>query len=102
MDLAIDFLNGLRADLMDHELIDLMIEAGTYYFAYAIETGRPLATAHTDSGPRRSWSGPSIRNRPSASVVTTRAERSPAPWTSMVTPGSGELDAFVRPKDLEG
>lgn len=41
MDLAIDFLNGLRADLMDHELIDLMIEAGTYYFAYAIETATP-------------------------------------------------------------
>jgi anaerobic magnesium-protoporphyrin IX monomethyl ester cyclase len=41
MDLAIDFLNGLRADLMDHELIDLMIEAGTYYFAYAVETATP-------------------------------------------------------------
>jgi anaerobic magnesium-protoporphyrin IX monomethyl ester cyclase len=41
MDLAIDFLNGLRADLMDHELIDLMIDAGTYYFAYAIETATP-------------------------------------------------------------
>ena len=41
MDLAIDFLNGLRADLMDHELIDLMIGAGTYYFAYAIETATP-------------------------------------------------------------
>ena len=41
MDIAIDFLNGLRADLMDHELIDLMIDAGTYYFAYAIETATP-------------------------------------------------------------
>lgn len=41
MDIGIDFLNGLRADLMDHELIDLMIEAGTYYFAYAIETATP-------------------------------------------------------------
>lgn len=41
MDLGIDFLNGLRADLMDHELIDLMIEAGTYYFAYAVETATP-------------------------------------------------------------
>jgi radical SAM superfamily enzyme YgiQ (UPF0313 family) len=41
MDLGIDFLNGLRGDLMDHELIDLMIEAGTYYFAYAIETATP-------------------------------------------------------------
>lgn len=41
MDLAIDFLNGLRADLMDRELIDLMIDAGTYYFAYAVETATP-------------------------------------------------------------
>jgi radical SAM superfamily enzyme YgiQ (UPF0313 family) len=41
MNVAFDFLNGLRGDLMDHELIDLMIEAGTYYFAYAIETATP-------------------------------------------------------------
>jgi anaerobic magnesium-protoporphyrin IX monomethyl ester cyclase len=41
MDLGIDFLNGLRGDIMDHELIDLMIEAGTYYFAYAVETATP-------------------------------------------------------------
>lgn len=41
MDIAFDFLNGLRADIMDHELIDLMIEAGTYYFAYAVETATP-------------------------------------------------------------
>jgi radical SAM superfamily enzyme YgiQ (UPF0313 family) len=41
MDLAIDFLNGLRADLMDHELIDLMLDAGTYYIAYAVETATP-------------------------------------------------------------
>jgi len=26
---------------MDHELIDLMIDAGTYYFAYAVETATP-------------------------------------------------------------
>lgn len=41
LDLGIDFLNGLRGDLMDHELIDLMLDAGTYYFAYAIETATP-------------------------------------------------------------
>ena len=41
MDIGIDFLNGLRADQMDHELIDLMIEAGTCYFAYAVETATP-------------------------------------------------------------
>jgi anaerobic magnesium-protoporphyrin IX monomethyl ester cyclase len=41
MDIGIDFLNGLRADLMDHELIDLMLDAGTYYIAYAVETATP-------------------------------------------------------------
>jgi anaerobic magnesium-protoporphyrin IX monomethyl ester cyclase len=41
MDLGLDFLNGLRADLMDHELIDLMLDAGTYYIAYAVETATP-------------------------------------------------------------
>ncbi len=41
LDLGIDFLNGLRADLMDHELIDLMLDAGTYYIAYAVETATP-------------------------------------------------------------
>lgn len=41
MDLGIDFLNGLRADLMDHELIDLMLDAGTYYIAFAVETATP-------------------------------------------------------------
>ena len=41
MDIAFDFLNGLRADLMDHELIDLMLDAGAYYIAYAVETATP-------------------------------------------------------------
>jgi anaerobic magnesium-protoporphyrin IX monomethyl ester cyclase len=41
MDIGLDFLNGLRADLMDHELIDLMLDAGTYYIAYAVETATP-------------------------------------------------------------
>jgi radical SAM superfamily enzyme YgiQ (UPF0313 family) len=41
MDIAIDFLNGLRADQMDYELVDLMLDAGAYYYAYAIETATP-------------------------------------------------------------
>jgi anaerobic magnesium-protoporphyrin IX monomethyl ester cyclase len=41
VDIAFDFLNGLRADLMDHELIDLMLDAGAYYIAYAVETATP-------------------------------------------------------------
>ena len=35
------FVNGLRADLMDPELIDLMVEAGTVWVTYAIETVDP-------------------------------------------------------------
>ncbi len=41
LDIGIDFLNGLRGDLMDRELIDLMLDAGTYYVAYAVETATP-------------------------------------------------------------
>jgi hypothetical protein len=41
LDVGIDFLNGLRGDMMDHELIELMLDAGTYYFAYAVETATP-------------------------------------------------------------
>lgn len=41
LDIGIDFLNGLRGDIMDRELIELMVEAGTYYFAYAVETATP-------------------------------------------------------------
>lgn len=38
LDCAIAFPNGLRADLMDEELIDLMTRAGVYRVHYAIET----------------------------------------------------------------
>lgn len=41
LDIGLDFLNGLRGDMMDHELIELMLDAGTYYFAYAVETATP-------------------------------------------------------------
>lgn len=41
LDIGIDFLNGLRGDMMDAELIELMLDAGTYYFAYAVETATP-------------------------------------------------------------
>jgi anaerobic magnesium-protoporphyrin IX monomethyl ester cyclase len=41
LDIGIDFLNGLRGDMMDEELIELMLDAGTYYFAYAVETATP-------------------------------------------------------------
>jgi len=32
------FPNGLRADIMDEELVDKMRRAGTYFLAYAVET----------------------------------------------------------------
>jgi len=35
------FVNGLRADLMTRELVDLMAEAGTVWVTYAIESGSP-------------------------------------------------------------
>jgi len=41
LDIGLDFLNGLRGDMMDAELIALMLDAGTYYFAYAVETATP-------------------------------------------------------------
>lgn len=41
LDIGIDFLNGLRGDQMDRELVDLMLDAGALYFAYAIETATP-------------------------------------------------------------
>jgi radical SAM superfamily enzyme YgiQ (UPF0313 family) len=41
LDIGLDFLNGLRGDMMDAELISLMLDAGTYYFAYAVETATP-------------------------------------------------------------
>ncbi len=33
------FVNGLRADIMTRELVDLMVEAGTVWVTYAIESG---------------------------------------------------------------
>lgn len=33
------FVNGLRADIMTHELVDLMADAGTVWVTYAIESG---------------------------------------------------------------
>jgi radical SAM superfamily enzyme YgiQ (UPF0313 family) len=39
--LSISFSNGLRADRMDEELIDLLKEAGTYRINYAVETATP-------------------------------------------------------------
>ncbi|MFO8101216.1 MAG: radical SAM protein [Dehalococcoidia bacterium] len=39
--IRISFPNGLRADRMDEELIDLLKEAGTYRIHYAVETASP-------------------------------------------------------------
>ncbi len=39
--LHISFSNGLRADRMDEELIDLLKRAGTYRINYAVETASP-------------------------------------------------------------
>ncbi len=41
LNLALSFPTGLRADLMDRELIDLLKQAGTYRIIYAIETAVP-------------------------------------------------------------
>ncbi len=41
LDVAISFPNGLRADRMDEELIDLLKQAGTYRVFYAVETASP-------------------------------------------------------------
>ncbi len=38
---ALSFPNGLRADIMDEELIDFMARAGTYNIRYAIESASP-------------------------------------------------------------
>ncbi len=38
---SISFTNGLRADRMDRELLDLMTKAGTYRIDYAIESASP-------------------------------------------------------------
>ncbi len=39
LDVRFYFVNGLRADLMDEEHIDLMVEAGTVWVTYAVESG---------------------------------------------------------------
>jgi anaerobic magnesium-protoporphyrin IX monomethyl ester cyclase len=33
------FVNGLRADIMNRELVDLMVDAGTVWVTYAVESG---------------------------------------------------------------
>jgi anaerobic magnesium-protoporphyrin IX monomethyl ester cyclase len=33
------FVNGLRADIMTRELVDLMADAGTVWVTYAVESG---------------------------------------------------------------
>jgi radical SAM superfamily enzyme YgiQ (UPF0313 family) len=35
------FVNGIRADLMDRELIDLMVKAGTVWVTYGLESASP-------------------------------------------------------------
>ena len=35
------FVNGLRADIMTRELVDLMVHAGTVWVTYSIESGSP-------------------------------------------------------------
>jgi len=35
------FVNGLRADIMTNELVDLMADAGTVWVTYAVESGSP-------------------------------------------------------------
>ncbi len=39
------FVNGLRADIMTRELVDLMVQAGTVWVTYAIESGSPRIQA---------------------------------------------------------
>ncbi len=41
LNLALSFPTGLRADLMDRELVDLLQAAGTYRIIYAVETAVP-------------------------------------------------------------
>ena len=41
VDWRLYFVNGLRADIMTHELVDLMADAGTVWVTYAIESGSP-------------------------------------------------------------
>ena len=41
LNLVFSFPNGLRGDIVDEELVDVMWEAGVRYIAYAVETGSP-------------------------------------------------------------
>ena len=41
LNLHFSFPNGLRADRAPHDLIDLMVEMGTYRIVYAVESGSP-------------------------------------------------------------
>ncbi|MCP4214101.1 MAG: amino acid adenylation domain-containing protein [bacterium] len=41
LDVQLFFPNGLRGDLLDHDTIDLMVEAGTVDMALALETASP-------------------------------------------------------------
>jgi len=41
MNLSLAFPHGIRADIMDEELINLLKEAGTYKLTYGIETATP-------------------------------------------------------------
>jgi anaerobic magnesium-protoporphyrin IX monomethyl ester cyclase len=41
MKIEFSFPNGVRGDIMDEELVDLMIEAGTVCIHYAVETASP-------------------------------------------------------------
>ena len=40
-ELSFSFPNGLRADILDQEVIDAMVRAGTYFTALAVETVTP-------------------------------------------------------------
>jgi anaerobic magnesium-protoporphyrin IX monomethyl ester cyclase len=41
LDIKMDFPNGLRGDIMDEELVEIMRAAGMYCCTYALETGSP-------------------------------------------------------------
>jgi anaerobic magnesium-protoporphyrin IX monomethyl ester cyclase len=41
LDIKMDFPNGLRGDIMDEELVEVMRAAGMYCCTYALETGSP-------------------------------------------------------------
>jgi anaerobic magnesium-protoporphyrin IX monomethyl ester cyclase len=41
LSIVLSFPNGLRGDILDKEMVELMWEAGVRYIAYAVETGSP-------------------------------------------------------------